>query len=97
MSKQFTESELEELSLRFRGVLEIDNKIDELSEQTKLFSASKREAIKAIAEKMECKQKEVKKGYDAYVRSLKSPEEVEAEEEVFVIIKEYDLLKQEKK
>ena len=97
MSKQFTESELEELSLRFRGVLEIDNKIDELSEQVKLFNASKREALKAIATQMEVKQKEVKKGYDAYVRSLKSPEEVEAEEEVFVIIKEYDLLKQEKK
>ena len=94
--QQFSESEMEELSLRFRGVLEVDNKLEELKDQTKTFNASKREMIKNIAEKLELKQREVKDGYEAYIKSLQKPEEVEAQEEVFTFIKEYNMLKQEK-
>lgn len=95
--QQFTQEELEELKLRFKGVLEVDNKLDELKDQAKLFNASKTEMMKAIASKMEIKVKEVKRGYEAYVKSIREPEEVEALEEVFVFIKEHNLLGQEAK
>lgn len=95
--QQFTESEMEELSLRFRGILAIDNKIEELGENLKTYNSSKTEGLKAISEKMELKPKEVKAGYNAYLKALRKPAEVEAEDEVFVFIKEYDMLKQEPK
>ncbi len=95
--QQFSPEELDELKLRFKGVLEVDNKLDELKDQSKLFTSSKNEMLKNIAEKMEIGVKEVKKGYEAYVKSIRDPDEVEALEEVFVFIKEYNMLGQEKK
>lgn len=94
---RFLPEDIEELKLRFQGVLEIDNQIEELKIQTKTFSASKREALKAIAKKMDLKVKEVVSGYKAYIKSITEPQEVEAQEEVFVFIKEFNILNKEAK
>ena len=53
--------------------------------------------LKSNADKLEVKAKEVKKGYEAYVKSIREAEAVEAEEEVFVFIKTFNLLGQEEK
>jgi len=95
--KQLTPSEVEELTLRFKGIFEVDNKIEGLKENIKNYNSSKKEMIKMIAQKLEIKQKEVKKGYETYIKKLQNPEEVEAEEEVFVLIKEFNLLGKEVK
>ena len=59
----YDDSMKEELKLRFQSAYEYDQKIDKYKEETKLCNAGKRETLKALAEKMEVKQKALKEGY----------------------------------
>jgi hypothetical protein len=88
-----TDDVKEELSLRFRAVYELDEKLDAYKSETKVCNASKRETMKALADKLEVPQKVLKLAYKQYVNSIEEPEETKEVDGVIAIIKEYNLLK----
>lgn len=94
--RQFSESELEELSLRFRGIYEIDEKVEELKETMKTFNASRKEAFKALSETMEIGVNSLKKGYKDYIASIEDPQSLSESDAIVVMLKEFNLLKKEK-
>lgn len=71
---QFSEEQLEEIKMIFKGIYECDQKIEELKEQEKVFSASKRDFIKNLAEKMDVPPKILAKAYKEYMDSISSPQ-----------------------
>jgi hypothetical protein len=82
---------------RIRGIYEVDNKLDELKDTMKTYNASKKEMFKALSELLEVGVNSLKRGYKAYVDSIKDPASVNESDYIFAMIKEHDLLKQEKK
>jgi len=95
--RQFAEDELEAIGMLFRGVLEIDNKLDSLKENTKTFNASRKEMFKNLAERLEVKSGDLKRGYSEYLKEIENPEEFKSAEEIVCLIKANNLLKQEAK
>jgi len=88
-----TDDVKEELSLRFRAVYELDEKIESYKSETKICNASKKETLKTLAEKLEVPAKVMKLAYKQYVNSIQEPEETKEVDGVIAIIKEYNLLK----
>ena len=95
--QQFSESELKELSILLRGVLECDNKIDALKENIKNFTASKKDMFESLAEKFEVDVSDIKQAYKEYLASISDPEKTETVSDIVVLIKEFNLLNQEEK
>jgi|WetSurMetagenome_2_1015567.scaffolds.fasta_scaffold899807_2 hypothetical protein len=91
--RQFHESELEELKLRFKAVYEYDEKIEKYKDETKLCNAGKKETFKALAEKLEVPQKILKKAYKEYVESIQDPEGKKEVDDIVVFIQEFNLIK----
>lgn len=95
--KQILESDLPELTMRFKAILEIDNKIDESKSNIKNYNTSKKDSFKELAKKLEVSVKSLKEGYKEYCNKIQEPEGIEEKNEVFVAIQEFDLLGQEPK
>lgn len=71
---QFTEEQLEEIKMIFKGIYECDQKIEELKEETKVFSSSKKDYIKNLAEKMDVTPKILSKAYKDYMDAINNPQ-----------------------
>lgn len=86
--RQFTEEELQEISLRFKAIEEYEQRVEAHKEEIKLFTSGQRETIKALAEKLEVKQKSIKKAYKVYREAQKDPEEAAELNDILVMIEE---------
>jgi|WetSurMetagenome_2_1015567.scaffolds.fasta_scaffold06330_10 hypothetical protein len=95
--KTLLECDLEEISLRFRAMYECDEKIEKHKEEIKDFTSSIKDTIKALAEKLEVKQKNIKNAYKEYVKSITEPEDTSEKDDVIALIQAHDLMKREKK
>jgi len=84
--RQYTESEMEEISLRFKAIYEYQEKIEAHKEEVKLFSSGMRETFKALAEKLEVKQKILKKAYKQYLDSIQNPEDQEELNDILAML-----------
>jgi predicted component of type VI protein secretion system len=82
-----------ELSLKFRALYELDEKVDGHKVEIKLLNASKKDTFKTLSDSMEVKQKALKKAYKDYVASIENPEETQEVDDIITTIKEYNLLK----
>lgn len=86
--RQFTEEEMLEISLRFKAIHEYEDRIEAHKEEIKLFSAGQRETFKMLSEKLETKQKNLKKAYKQYVESIKNPEDAEELNDILCMMEE---------
>ena len=84
--RQFSEEELQEISLRFKGVEEYQKKIEAHKEEVKLFTSGQRETFKALAEKLDVKQKILKKAFKQYMEAKTNPEEHSELEDILAMM-----------
>ena len=83
----------EELVLRFKSLLSYENLNDKHREEIKENNKSAKETIKALADKLEVKQKNIKQAFKEYKKSIEEKEDFDEKESVFAMIVEYGLLK----
>jgi DNA-directed RNA polymerase specialized sigma54-like protein len=93
---QVTKDFEEELSLRLKAIYECDEKIKASKEIIKNFNASKKDAFKALAERLEIKVNVLKRGYKEYIALIENPEESKGSDEIVAMLQTFNLLKKEK-
>jgi agmatine/peptidylarginine deiminase len=82
-----------ELKLRFEALMAYEKKNEGYKDEIKENNKSMKETIKALADKLEVKAKNVKDAFKDYKKALENKEDVEEKDSIIVIIKEHNLIK----
>jgi predicted DNA-binding ArsR family transcriptional regulator len=87
--KALDEAMKTELIDLFRGIYTSDDKISELKDSMKQFTASKKAMISNVAEKLEVRPIHIRRAYKEWVSRIENREESEQVDEIVAFLQEF--------